>query len=178
MYYLYGQSLNHFIHQSSRFYVLTPRRLYVPGRAQVGLKFSVLKIKIERSVKWIKWKTPLRQKPDSCLWFFFSSTAAIKKIFTQPQMRDILISRWNVCRRSTTLSNLSQFFRRSLVEQFISLNQSASAFCGCFSSTSVEACRNCFEIFDSVSLSAVRKRAFCVFVSPNSIFSRVMRHQH
>ena len=110
MYYLYGQSLNHFIHQSSRFYVLTPRRLYVPGRAQVGHKFSVLKIKIERSVKWIKWKTPLRQKPDSCVWFFFSSTAAIKKISTEPQMRDILISLWNVCRRSITLSNLSQFF--------------------------------------------------------------------
>ena len=47
------------------------------------------------------------------------------------------------------------FFRRSLVEQFISLNQSASALCGCFSSTSVEACRNCFEIFDYQCQSAL-----------------------
>lgn len=101
---------------------------------------------------------------------FFSSTAAVKKIFTQPQMRDFLISRWNVCRRSITLSNLSQFFRRSLVEQFISLNQSASALCGCFSSTSVEACRNCFEIFDSVSLSAVRSERFACSFRPALFF--------
>lgn len=62
------------------------------------------------------------------------------------------------------------FFRRSLVEQFISLNQSASALCGCFSSTSVEACRNCFEIFDSVSLSAVRSERFACSFRPALFF--------
>lgn len=170
MYYIYGQSLNHFIHQSSRFYVLTPRRLYVPGRAQVGHKFSVLKIKIERSVKWIKWKTPLRQKPDSCVWFFFLQPQLLRKY---PPSRKCEIY-WYHFEMSAGAQlhcqTCHRFFRRSLVEQFISLNQSASALCGCFSSTSVEACRNCFEIFDSVSLSAVRSERFACSFRPALFF--------